>query len=372
MNRKFAIVVGLALFVGAVVTLKMQGERRAAVEALRSQARQATASSSNSAARPSVTAAGWTAPESEQERRLRIMTGKTNRADFKLSESDIQHFLEVNHTNAASLMAAFELSHDREMLRAAATNFPNDPFVQAKVIMHNVLPEERAKWIENFKKSSPDNSFPNLLAAQDLVKAGDIKGALAEINAAQGKALNDYTRESIQSVEEAYLLSGRSISEAKILASSEIMLPQLAPMKEAGTGLVDLAKKYGTAGDSEGQMTLLRANWEMGQQLRGSTPTPLITDLVGLAMQNNTLKNWPANQPAPFLEKGVADQLAGNTAYRESIRNATKMFDQWFPSAPESEVIAYMDRVKSFGEKDAMTWLHDRHPELTPNVTATP
>jgi hypothetical protein len=103
----------------------------------------------------------------------------------------------------------------------------------------------------------------------------------------------------------------------------------------------------------------------MGRQMRNSPRQgALITDLVGLAMENNSLRNWPKDATAEFLDRSVEEELAANKTYREDIKKNTVLMDQWFVSAPEPEVISYLDRVKVFGEFDALKWLRERHPEL--------
>jgi hypothetical protein len=301
--------------------------------------------------------------ESEADRRARMMSNKANRDDFKLTLHDVLLYVEANRSNAVSLVTAFEATRDKDFLKAAAEKFPNDPFVQLKVLLHDVLPEERAKWIEAFKKSSPDNALANLLAARDAMKNGDVKGALAEIAASRSKPYDEMMRESAQALEEAYLAAGRSIGEAKALGMAEITLPHLAQLKKFGGEFLNLAEKSATSGDAKAQQDLLLINWQIGEKLRSAPDSsPLITELVGIAMQNATLKKWPVE--TPFGDRSASEVIAANMAARAELQNAGPIFDAWFPTAPEQEVISYMDRIKSFGERDAMSWLRQRHPEL--------
>jgi hypothetical protein len=292
-----------------------------------------------------------------------MLSNEAPREDFKLTLHDVLLYVTANRTNAVSLVTAFEATRDKEFLKAAAEKFPNDPFVQAKILLHDVFPEDRAKWIAAFKQSAPDNALANLLAGREAMKNGDIKGAIAEIAAAQGKPYDEFTRQSAQGLEEAYLAAGRSIAEAKTLGMAEITLPHLAQLKNFGGEFLELAEKSAASGDVKTQQDLLLLNWQIGEKLRsGREQSPLITELVGIAMQNASLKKWPTD--APFGDMPAADALAANLAAREDVRNATPIFERWFPNAPDSEIISYMDRIKSFGERDAIVWLKDRHPEL--------
>jgi hypothetical protein len=39
-------------------------------------------------------------------------------------------------------------------------------------------------------------------------------------------------------------------------------------------------------------------------------------------------------------------------------------FDKWFPTAPDEEIINYMETLKTSGERQAFAWLKEKHPEL--------
>jgi hypothetical protein len=320
---------------------------------------------------PSSTNAVSPGRETEADRRERLISNEKDRSDFKLSEADVYLYLQANKSNAMSLVTAFEISRDKDYLKTALEKFPKDPFVLAKALLFDAVPEDRAKLIEQLKESSPDNALPHMFAARDAMSSGDVARALAEVKASEGKSFNDFTRESAQGLEEAYLLAGRSIAEAKALGSAEITLPHLAQIKAAGRQMLELAEQRAAAGDTAGQLELLKANWQLGASFRNSgNQGILITDYVGLSMQNPTLSKWPAGTPAPFLARTPEEELAANKNYRQEMREITPMFEKWFPHAPEHEIITYMDRVKTFGEQNAMLWLKERHPELLEAVDA--
>lgn len=285
-----------------------------------------------------------------------------------LSDFQIAAYLQANRTNALSLVTAFEATHNREYLRMAAAAFPDDPFVQTKVLFHNVLPEKRAETIEALKLSDSKNSLPNLLAAQDRMEEGDVAGALAEITTASQKQFNDYTRESIAGLEEAYLASGHTVVDAKALGSSSLLLPQLAPLKQLASQAADMAIAYRDSGDTESQKMMLEASWAIGTQLRDSANDgTLLNYLVGMAAQNMALARWPETEQPDFLNGiSAADQWTANQAMRKEIRESTSLFQSWLPTAPEHEIITYYDRQRSFGELNAMNWLRERQPDFVP------
>ncbi len=304
--------------------------------------------------------------------RLAQETGDDD-SDHQLSGADLAKFLSESHSNAVSLVAAFETTHRREYLEQAAGNFPDDPLVQAQVLMHKVFPEERQKWIDALKKSSPGNSLPNFLLATDFLNSGDATGAVRELQAAQGKTFRDYSRETAMGLEEAYLSAGRSPAEAKAYGSSEVLLPALAPFKDTVRKLSDVAEQYRAAGDLESARTVLESMWQTGHQLRAAgNEGTIITELVGLAMENISLQRLdPASAPG-FLSHSVQEELARNKDFRQEIRASVNVFTAWLPTAQDNELIIYFDRLKLFGERAAMNWLQERRPDLAPPPVTAP
>jgi hypothetical protein len=222
---------------------------------------------------------------------------------------------------------------------------------------------DREKLIDAFNKSSPTNAFANFLAARAAMIRGDTTAAMAELAAAKGKTYEEYFRESIQGLEDAYRFAGRSEAEAKVLGSSEITLPHLAQLKSLGKQFLDLAAKAGAQGDLKTQQQLLMLNWEIGHTLRESSGVvPIISEFVGIAMENATLRGWP--QKSKFGDRAPIDLVAENNSYRKSVQVTSPAIMKWLPTAPDEEIITYMDTLKASGEKDAFSWLIQLHPEL--------
>ena len=291
-----------------------------------------------------------------------LLQDESVRNQFKLGSEEISEFLYRNQTNAMSLLIAFEATHDRDFLSRAAMAHPNDPIVQAKVLLYDLEPEKRSHWIERLKRSAPENSLPHIFAAKELMKAGDDAGALREIIAARDKRLEDYTREAWAGLEEAYLLAGRTPVAAKAVASTEILVPHLSPVKKLASELADRADEYGKSGDSAAQAALLQGAWIIGKQVHASGKRGvLLSDVVGLAIQNRSLQNWPESVAASFLGRSPSEQIAANDQEKKGIKAGTDFFRRWLPQAPENEVIAYLNRLRLHGEREAMEWLRKQH-----------
>ena len=261
-----------------------------------------------------------------------MVSSQANRDDFKLSELEIYLYLQANKSNAVSLVTAFEASGDKNFLKIAAEKFPNDPFVQAKILMHDVFPEDRANWINALKLSSPTNSLSFLMAMRDAIDRGDVQQALAELNAARGKTFNDYSAESSQALEEAYLSAGRSELEAKVLGASELTLSHLPRINAMARAISELAEKERQGRRSIAADRIVES--ELGRGRASSQQKVLLTDLVGIAAQRRALASWPAEIPAEFLDRPIADELRAINEARQEVRGALRNIRKVVPDCP--------------------------------------
>ena len=93
---------------------------------------------------------------------------------LEVPREKIEEYLKLHNRDGASLLAAFHAASDPERpgegigyLKEAATNFPGDPHVQLTVLAQDAFPEERRKWLDAFKASSPSNSLANYLLERE-------------------------------------------------------------------------------------------------------------------------------------------------------------------------------------------------------------
>jgi hypothetical protein len=271
-----------------------------------------------------------------------------NGEGHKLTPEQVSAFLAANHTNAESLLAAWRVGHDPARLKEAKERFPNDPRVQYAAIFRSDSPEERSQW-----------ALPDYLSALDDLKAGRTAPGVQELTAAVGKTgYQDYVLDSIQSAEEAYRSAGYPEAEAKLVASSETLLPQLAQLKQLGLSVVDLASSYRQAGDTASEQNVLQMAVHLGQQLDPNGPGGqfLINNLVGIAIQLNALK---AMDPAGAYDSSgqtVQERIDQITQEKAAIRQAAQQTEgMWQNMAPE-DAISLLDRQKLYGEWAALQW----------------
>ncbi|MGA2747466.1 MAG: sigma-70 family RNA polymerase sigma factor [Verrucomicrobiota bacterium] len=277
-----------------------------------------------------------------------------------ITADKLQDYLKANHRSAASLLAAFRVSRDPALLEEAKKNFPGDPQVAFEAAFQSgVTPEERRQWLDTFEKTAPDNALANYLSALDYFKAGQTDQAIREMAAASGKAqFQDYSMERMQSDEEAYLGAGTSIVEAKQLAGSQLLLPQLGQLKQLGLDMVDLAQSYQQSGDTPSAQTALQMAVNLGQRYAAGSPgEPEISQLVGIALESIALKNMDPSAPYGDNGQTVQDQIAQLGQERAQIHDLAQQVDALLPMMSDQDWIIYKDRWMVFGEQAAVQWI---------------
>lgn len=283
--------------------------------------------------------------------------------EFKPSREVLNWYLEANRRASGSLLAAFNLSGDTNLLREAATRFPDDPRVQLAVLTRNLLPEQRREWLEAFKQSSPENRLPDYLSALDHLKNGQAELAFADLQTAAAKpGVDDFFLPALQDMEEAHLADGLSAVDAKLLALIELPLPHLQMLRNLGVELGTAQRRFQEIGDTASAAQTARHALELGASLQSRQPVPLITELVGIAIERGMLTQLDAATAQAVLGGSVEQRLADLEASREVIRAVGKT-DSPFSSKSnwtETDTLVYLDRMKLFGEKAALQWLQQR------------
>lgn len=287
-----------------------------------------------------------------------------NEGAAPMSSAELAFYLEQNHTNANSLITAFEINHDLSYLLEAATHFPGDPNVQVKILMNNVLPNDRANWIKALKQSSPSNSFPFLEAAQDLIRDGKIHEALSELSFMGDRKLETFTRQSRMNLQEAFLSAGRDEIDAMSHAMNDVWLPHLQPLRESASSLMLEAERYNSKGEFASETAVLEAVYEIGKQLRGDDSGVLNIIASGVKIQNLALNEWSGHGQNPFAGANVDQILSQNASWIQTLKSDRAVFKAWIPTAIGQEVILYWNREMIFGEKEGSLWLRHEHPEL--------
>jgi RNA polymerase sigma factor (sigma-70 family) len=280
-----------------------------------------------------------------------------------LTAGQLGPYLQANHRNAASLLAAYRTSKDPALLEEAKRNFPNDPQVAFEAAFEkNATPEERQQWLESWKMSDPDNSMANYLLARDYFKAGQPDQAIQELIAASAKGeYHDYTQARMQDDQDAYLAAGYSAAEAESISSMQLLLPQLAQVKDLGLSLADLANSYRQAGDEASAKAALQMAAQLGQRY-GDTPGETeISWLVGMAVEKIALNNMDPNDAYGNSGLTVQERLSQIAQQRQELNQLNQQLEPLLPQLSDQDWISYKDRWRVFGEKTAVQWVISKY-----------
>ena len=285
----------------------------------------------------------------------------------KLTRQQAEAYLKANHRNAASLLAAYRTTGEPALLAEAMQKYPNDPQVSFEAAFRkDASPEERRQWLEEFKRSDPDNALGNYLSALECFKAGQTDQAVEELVAASGKTgFRDYTMDRIQDNYEAYLAAGYPAAEADTISSRGLLLPQLAEAKELGLDMIALAGAYRDSGDSASAQTVLQMAATLGQRygntVAGETE---VSRLVGMFIERASLNAMDPNSPYGNAGQTVQDRMDQLARQREAINSLAQQAEPLLPMMSDQDWMSYKDRWKLFGEEAAARWVIGKYGGL--------
>src|SRR6266702_87258 len=282
----------------------------------------------------------------------------------KLTVEQVGPYLKANGRNAASLLAAYRTTREPSLLAEAMQSYPNDPQVAFEAIFKNdASAQERRQWLDTFKKSEPDNALANYLSAVDYFKSGQTDQAVQEFMAASGKRqFQDYTSERYQDDAEAFLAAGYSVADAKTASGMHLLLPQLAPVKELGLDMIELAKSYRQAGDDASAQAALQMAINLGQRYSKPSPgEPTVSRLVGIHLEGIALNTMDPNSPYGDTGQTVQDRLNQLAQQNGEVKESNRQVESIFPKVSDQDWINYRDRWLMFGEQNAEQWLINKY-----------
>jgi hypothetical protein len=281
---------------------------------------------------------------------------------LKLTAAQIAEYLQANHRSAESLIAAIHTTGDRSYLREAMTNFPNDPKVNfAALFFGNLSPEQMRQQADNFKRADPNNAMADYASALTYMKSGQTDLALQDMSTAASLKWSDYSAQFIQSSEEAYRSAGYSDLDAKAAAESQILLPDLAQLKQLSKDIAAQASSYQQAGDPASAQATLQMDLRLGQQLSATDAQPLITTLVGLAVQRIALDSMDPNASYGDTGQTVQDQINQLQQQRNNIKNLVNQGAALVPIMSDDDLLNYLQRRQNFGELSAISWAVNKY-----------
>jgi hypothetical protein len=286
----------------------------------------------------------------------------------KIPRTKVEEWLAKHNRDAMSLLAAFHALEDTNYLNEAATNFPNNPQVEWTILARGAFPEDRRKWLDLFKASSPSNSLANYLSAEDDFKNGNSDAAVQELSAASGKSqFGDYIMESQLDGEALNQFAGESPKNSTRVALSHAaadMMMEDADLKRLAVDIEDTQKQQSNAGDNNSVANLAQTGMNLGNQLSsGDSGKYFANQLEGVLIGNVVLQQLDPNTSYDFLNGETPSQaLQEREQQRKSLSQLAQSVNAIFPEMTEEEENSYFERSKIYGEVDAMQWLIQQHP----------
>lgn len=277
----------------------------------------------------------------------------------RLTREQVEPYLKANARDAASLLAAFRTSGDLALLKEAMEKYPGDPQVAFEAAFNKDLsPAEQRQWLDAFEKSAPNNALANYLSALNYFNSAWIDQGVQELASASGKSLDDYTVSRAENDTEAYLAAGYSVADAEQLGTSQLLLPQLAQLKQLALDCSDLANAYRRAGDLTSAETVLQMADKLGQQYANpSAGEPAISQLVGIAIQRIALGAMDPNAAYGDNGQTVQDRLNQLAQQKAAVEQMSQQVGELLPVLSDQDWIIYKNRWLMFGEENAERWV---------------
>ena len=288
-------------------------------------------------------------------------------AALRLPREKAEAWLAKHHRDAASLLAVFRAQQDTNYLNEAATNFPNDPRVQIAVLASYAYPEERRKWLDAFKQSSPSNSLADYFSAQNYFQEGKTEEALQDLLAASGKPqFDNHALENQLDAEELYSDAGKTARESATLGLSSMAresLPQLSTIKVLAQGIAEVMKQKTSVGGAEATAQLAQLGLGLSDKLNsGDSGKFWINQLVGMATEQIMLSQLDKNTIYDFLGGKTPAQVSAELKQQKKdwVQSLPK-FEAAEAQMTDAEMASYTQRKKIYGELAALKWAAELH-----------
>jgi|GEM_PF-2870064 len=274
-------------------------------------------------------------------------------------------WLEYRGRDAASLIAAWDITGEESLLMEAAEKFPNDPRVCLAMILHTKDDGQKTMpWIERLIAAEPNNSEGYFLKAGALMRDKDRAGALAALRkaVAAGGSLDDHLRERILTVREAALASGASVREAAQLALAAPLMNSTVSQSLGGTGrfVRDEMKDAKAAGNEERMLEIAGLGLATVDRVSKSSAATLMDALIAGTFERAILAELSDDIEIGANGRTVAqmkEEAAARHSQMQQFLKQAETAEKLLRESSDSVVSEYTDRFLLNGEVAAWTWL---------------
>jgi hypothetical protein len=168
----------------------------------------------------------------------------------------------------------------------------------------------------------------------------------------------DYSKDSIQADEKAYMAAGYPPGEAGMLANTFLAEPQLVAVKELGGKLLDLAATYRANGDESSRMSALQMAVDMGRRLsEPSAGETLLRQALGISVERAALSALDPASSYGTAGQTVQQRLDELVQQKQTIQGLAKQADALWRTLSDQDWVDYHSQLAASGEEMAIRWL---------------
>ena len=258
---------------------------------------------------------------------------------------------------AAQVIAGI-ITNNTDLVRAGIHSDPQNPHLLCVGATHKGFSEEyRQELSRRFLELDPENSLAAYIHSANLFEAGEIEQGVQTLKSSESRFdYNDYSKDTVLLMEDAYIGSGLDLQTAKLGSTYGLPLPHLFSMGDLIKSIHGMQESMSEEDASE----LRSLSAMMGMRITNETqPGSFMTHLVGLNLEEKTLEGLETGSLSPYDGLTVGEAL-------QEIRDERIELLEITQRTPELEMVfegnrelqtRYIDRVRYVGEVDAMKWL---------------
>ena len=167
----------------------------------------------------------------------------------------------------------------------------------------------------------------------------------------------DYSKESMQGLEDAYLFTGMAPAKAKAAALAGGVEKTMDTFRDVASEMERWQQEYKDSGDKQSALVVAQMGIRLGSHLsQGEGGTFLLQQLVGSTIEAKFLNQLDASSQYDFLGQTPASRLEQIQKQRQNNKTTVTQWQRAMDGATEEDIIRYYDRVKTSGESAAMAW----------------
>ena len=140
------------------------------------------------------------------------------------------------------------------------------------------------------------------------------------------------------------------------------LLAQMPPIKMVANSIAEVQARYAQSGDAQSAATLIQAGLGLSDRLtEGEGGRFVISQLVGMAVESIMLNQLQADVRYDFLGgKTPTERQAELKQQKADFRALNTSLTSAYATMSEADWQSYSDRMKTYGEVDAMKWLQQQ------------